>query len=239
MNYQGTTPAPNEFYANNISYANEVSNFKDESNVVNGWLGSNNSWEAATGVTVTAADFLSLDTAELRYPRQADFSLPDINFGKLASTSDLIDKGVDIGLAYSGTAPDLGYIEYADSDAEPVTIYTSSVTVGTTTATTGGNTIDDGGGTVTEKGVAWGSGANPTIAGSHTSDGTGTGNFISNISGLTPATTYHVRAYATNEYGTGYGADVEFTTNSESGLSGDFVFSGGKPVYSNGKQVIK
>lgn len=151
----------------------------------------------------------------------------------------MIDKGIDVGLSYAGASPDLGAFEYSDSEAEPVTIYTNSVTVGTTTATTGGNSIDDGGGTIIAKGVAYGSSIYPTITGSHTTDGSGTGNFVSNISGLTPATTYHVRAYATNEYGTGYGADVEFTTNSNAGLAGDFVFSGGLRIYKDGKQVIK
>ena len=211
---------------NNISYSND--------NGVSGGLYTHdhNSWDIP--ITVTSADFLSIDSTGIRGARQSNGSLPELNFLRLASTSDLIAVGTELGF---GT--DLGAFQYEDTEVEPVTIYTNSVTVGTTTATTGGNTIDDGGGTITAKGVAYGSGANPTIVGSHTIDGTGTGNFISNISGLIPATTYHVRAYATNEYGTGYGADVEFTTNSESGLSGDFVFSGGKVVTSNNKINVK
>ena len=45
-----------------------------------------------------------------------------------------------------------------------------------------------------------------------TTDGTGTGSFVSNLTGLLPGTTYHVRAYATNSAGTAYGNDVPFTT---------------------------
>lgn len=63
-------------------------------------------------VTVTAADFLSLDTSLLRAPRQADGSLPNTNFMKLSASSDLIDKGMNIGFPYSGSAPDLGCYEY-------------------------------------------------------------------------------------------------------------------------------
>ena len=43
-------------------------------------------------------------------------------------------------------------------------------------------------------------------------DGTGTGSFTSSITGLSPGTAYHVRAYATNSAGTGYGNDIEFNT---------------------------
>ena len=45
-------------------------------------------------------------------------------------------------------------------------------------------------------------------------DGSGTGSFTSYISGLTPNTTYHLRAYATNSVGTAYSADSVFNTTS-------------------------
>lgn len=44
-------------------------------------------------------------------PRKADGSLPDINFMKLAPGSDLIDAGINVGLPFSGSAPDLGFSE--------------------------------------------------------------------------------------------------------------------------------
>jgi hypothetical protein len=37
--------------------------------------------------------------------------LPDIDFLRLKSTSDLIDKGVYVDRAYLGKAPDLGAFE--------------------------------------------------------------------------------------------------------------------------------
>ncbi len=93
------------------------------------------------------------------------------------------------------------------------TVSTSSVTgITETTATCGGNVTADGGAGVTARGVCWSTDANPTIGGSHTTDGTGTGSFTSTITGLTAGTTYHVRAYATNSEGTAYGEDVSFTT---------------------------
>src|SRR4026208_532153 len=87
----------------------------------------------------------------------------------------------------------------------------SSITSGS--ALSGGNISADGGASVTARGVCWSSTANPTISGSHTTDGSGTGSFTSNISGLTTSTTYYVRAYATNSAGTAYGNEVSFTTS--------------------------
>jgi hypothetical protein len=67
----------------------------------------------ATGVTVSAADFMSLVVSELLAARKTDGSLPDTNFMRLVGGSDLIDKGVDVGLPYLGAAPDLGWAEAA------------------------------------------------------------------------------------------------------------------------------
>jgi hypothetical protein len=61
---------------------------------------------------VTSADFVSTEPSAAYGPRNADGSLPDINFMHLAAGSDLIDGGTDVGLPYHGSAPDLGYFEY-------------------------------------------------------------------------------------------------------------------------------
>ncbi len=98
------------------------------------------------------------------------------------------------------------------------TVKTSSVSnIAGTTATCGGNVTSDGGATVTAHGVCWSTSQNPTVAGSHTTDGSGTGSFTSSIIGLTENTTYYVRAYATNSKGTSYGEQKNFTTQSGGG----------------------
>jgi hypothetical protein len=92
-------------------------------------------------------------------------------------------------------------------------VNTSAATAITmTTATAGGNVTSDGGSPVTARGVCWSTGANPTIAGSHTTDGAGVGVFSSSLTGLAANTTYHIRAYATNASGTFYGNDLSFLT---------------------------
>ena len=93
-------------------------------------------------------------------------------------------------------------------------VTTASVTnINNTTATGGGNVTANGGATVTERGICWSTSHNPTISGSHSSSGTGTGGFTVNMANLTPNTTYYVKAYAINSQGTGYGEEVNFKTS--------------------------
>jgi parallel beta-helix repeat protein len=89
---------------NNLSFPNSLVYFP-AAEVIR----QNNSWNLA--VTVTSADFTSLDYSGAAGPRNADGSLPSIGFLKLAAGSDLIGKGVDVGLPFSGSAPDLGAYE--------------------------------------------------------------------------------------------------------------------------------
>jgi len=92
-------------------------------------------------------------------------------------------------------------------------LYTSPISDTTqTTAISGGKIIHDGGATVTAGGICWSTSKNPTIDNNKTSDGTGTGEFTSKITNLTPNTTYYVRAYATNINGTAYGNEISFIT---------------------------
>jgi len=79
-----------------------------------------------------------------------------------------------------------------------------------TTAISGGNVTGDGGAQVTARGVCWSLAQYPTILDYKTSDGSGTGSFTSNISGLITNSTYYLRAYATNSNGTGYGKIMSF-----------------------------
>lgn len=88
-----------------------------------------------------------------------------------------------------------------------------------TTAWSGGNITNDGGADIAVRGVCWSIKNDPTVADSKTSDSTGTGAFISRLAGLIPGTTYFVRAYATNKYGTAYGDQMELST-----ADGSFVY---------------
>jgi CubicO group peptidase (beta-lactamase class C family) len=93
------------------------------------------------------------------------------------------------------------------------TVTTNPITSFTTiSAICSGTVSNDGESIITARGICWNTSTNPTIANSKTIDGTGTGTFTSNLSGLTPNTTYYIRAYATNSVGTAYGNELSFTT---------------------------
>jgi len=95
----------------------------------------------------------------------------------------------------------------------PTVTTTVFTTIGETTATGGGgNVTSSGGASVTSRGTVYGTSINPTIAGSKTNDGSGTGAFSSALSGLASTATYYYRAYATNSAGTTYGTEYSFLT---------------------------
>lgn len=96
------------------------------------------------------------------------------------------------------------------------TLTTNSITnISGTSAIGGGTIINEGTGTIIARGLCWSKEITPTLADNKTAEGAGAGTFISNISGLNGATTYYVRAYATNSAGTGYGMAMSFSTFGE------------------------
>lgn len=54
--------------------------------------------------------------------------------------------------------------------------------------------------------------------------------FTSELSGLTSSTTYHIRAFASNKKGTGYGDVVDFTTGNAAPVASNVVITGGTEV---------
>jgi len=94
----------------------------------------------------------------------------------------------------------------------------SETEIGAEYAYWGGGVTDDGGITPTDFGVCWDTSVNPTI--NDNSNQAFSGNYTSFVgaaTGLSPSTTYHLRAYAVNTIRTGYGSDVSFTTDALGG----------------------
>ncbi len=83
------------------------------------------SWQSP--FNVTNDDFISTDTAGVRGTRKSDGSLPDVEFMHLATGSDLIDAGTDVGLPFNGSAPDLGAFETGSAVPVELTSFSASV----------------------------------------------------------------------------------------------------------------
>ena len=60
-------------------------------------------------------DFEGVDQADLVKARKPNGDLPDIRFLQLKRGNPAIDKGVDVGLPFNGSAPDLGAFERTGS----------------------------------------------------------------------------------------------------------------------------
>jgi uncharacterized delta-60 repeat protein len=135
------------------------------------------------------------------------------------STTQYIDANVIPGKKYTYYVVAVAGTNKSDTvKAEiipviPVTISTGSVTeLAATSAKVSGNITSAGGGTVTSRGNCWSTTPNPTVNSSKTTEGTGTGQFISSLTNLLAGTTYYARSYGENSRGIVYGSQITFTT---------------------------
>ncbi len=166
-----------------------------------------------------------LGEAQLNPTLNTTFFPNVVSSGYWSSTSSATDPGSAWLVNFSNGSTDTGSKSSAlysrcvrgssvSSLAPPVVATTAISDITKTTATGGGDVTSGGSGAVSARGVCWRSSVNPTTDDSCISGGTGTGPFVSAITGLAPNTQYHVRAYATNTAWTTYGDDVIFTTSS-------------------------
>ena len=134
-----TTGGYDHWYWNNVSYNNLGYSAWSGANgdVISGiYNQSTNLFDVST-TPVTDNYFLSLDTAGMMglHVRQADGSLPNIDFGKPVVGSPLIDAGTDVGLPFVGDAPDIGWFESGEIDETATDILTFNISEQTGAAT--------------------------------------------------------------------------------------------------------
>lgn len=80
---------------------------------LSGYTHSHNNWDLSPALNITDVDFVGIDKTSADMRRLADGSLPDMDgLFRLSSNSQLIDKGINVGLPFYGQAPDLGAFEY-------------------------------------------------------------------------------------------------------------------------------
>jgi uncharacterized repeat protein (TIGR02059 family) len=116
---------------NNISYRDRVAYEGRPRNVTD-----HNTWNSGAP-SVSDADFVSLDMTQLARSRKSDGSLPDIDFSRLVAASKMIDAGVNIGLPFNGSAPDLGVFETGASSTTTTVSYISSKVTNTSSGIIG------------------------------------------------------------------------------------------------------
>jgi hypothetical protein len=102
-------------------------------------------------------------------------------------------------------------VSFITQDGAMTLTTTPASSITATSATVGGSVPNDGGASVIERGLCLSKLPTPTIT-NKIANGSGTGSYASNITGLEANTTYYVRAYATNSVNTNYGNEISFTT---------------------------
>lgn len=114
------------------------------------------------------------------------------------------------GIVYGNEVP---FTTYTISPPVLSTIPPTHVT--RTAASSGGNITYNGGLEILERGVCWSTSPKPTITDQKVaSTNSNLGSYTIEVTGLPPATTIYIRAYATNLSGTGYGNELVFKTDS-------------------------
>ena len=114
----GDVPGFNHVMKNNLGY-NARSKETNDLNVAQCDVSCN---YFTLPVTVSASDFMTLNTSLLTAPRQTNGDLPYIAFLQLVSNSDLVDAGTNYGFAFTGAAPDLGAFEYGSKPPPTMTL---------------------------------------------------------------------------------------------------------------------
>ncbi len=133
----------------------------------------------------------------------------------ISSLTTLLGNKTYFVRAYATNSAGTGYgpvVSFKTPVDLPAVTTTAVTEITKTSAKSGGSVTYDGGGTVTAKGLVWSLDADPDLTDNVIAGGTGTATFVSNLTGLTVNTTYHIRAFATNSAGTAYGSDIAFTT---------------------------
>lgn len=128
----------------------------------------------------------------------------------------------------------------------PPTIVTSPPTdVTKTTATLHGEVTDAGGLEVTDRGIWYSTSENAEISGTQIQAGNEHDNFSVELTGLTIATVYYIKAYATNSLGTSFGDELVFSTNRPPSVFTNIALSitqttaiVGGDVYDDGGQLV-
>jgi hypothetical protein len=177
-----------------------------------GWTNWNGPWNSA--LKMHAAGYLDMSTGALNYRGTYAWYW--------SSTSSNGSMGPYLNFSSGSSSASCCYnklfgfpLRCIRDSQNPIlpTVTTSALTnITLITATGGGNVTSDGGISITARGICWSTTTNPTLSNSYTTDGSGSGMFVSTLTGLTQNTQYFVRAYATNNIGTSYGNEVNFTT---------------------------
>ncbi len=147
-----------------------------------------------------------------------------------APTNSVYTISINHEGSISGGSQNFSLIVSGIDVQEPAVVTHEPEDVTATSVSFYGEAVSENGFSIIERGFVYGENENPTIdVDSKVILGDGLGAFNTAVSGLSANTTYHVRAYATNAEGTGYGVDKDFLTTSTTVWDGS-SWDGGAPT---------
>jgi len=207
LNTQTSAPIYSEIHNALTDDLGQVSLVVGTGTVTTGAFASIN-WSNGTyflGIEVNkGAGYIAMGTTQL-------LSVPFALFAQNAQNSYALPNGINVGDVLTWNGSQWGSAQSTASNLPVVTTVNASAINGNS-AVGGGLISSNGGFNITAKGVCWTTNLNPTISDNTTNNGSGSANFTSNFTNLSPGATYYYRAYATNVNGTSYGTIFSFTT---------------------------
>jgi len=200
----GAKVAENNSVADYDSDVLEIGAFLNES-YFNGKIDEVSIWSRALSACEIATNMSNTLTGE------ETGLLSYYNFNQTSGTTLTDFAGTNNGTLVNSPVWTISNNDLITSNPDLAVSTTGSSFLLTTSATVSGNIIT---GTATEYGVVYNTTGCPNVEDDTkvTSSNLSSGNFSATLIGLNAETTYSARAYATNNNGTVYGAEISFTT---------------------------
>lgn len=131
--------------------------------------------------------------------------------GEWGVMGDLEELEPGQGYMYFSSRTEVTSFVFAKPGSFLVTTF-EPVDINSISARVGGKVIVDAGNHLYARGICWGTEPNPDVDGNRTVDGVVADSLTVILDGLTPSTTYYLRAYAVTDYGLTYGEERSFAT---------------------------
>ena len=165
--------------------------------------------------TITKALLVYCEDDQLKYAQTSKLELVN---GKWVTQMNYLEKSTkyyyryEFYNGYNLMWTEIFNFTTTDQQDKPTVETVEATNITMTSATVEGNVTNDGGSAVTERGICYSIYENPTLSDSVRLAGTGIGRYYCEMTNLTNATTYYIRAFATNSEGTSFGDVITIRT---------------------------
>lgn len=209
MIFVGCTKEEEELRLDPTLSTMRVQNIGSDSAMITGFVVAEGDGFTEKGVVYDIDQDPTVESNKVSYVDSADNAAYSVVIREL----DFATKYYVRAYAMNGTTAIYGdTLSFTTKPVVPAVTTADITNITGNSASGGGEVTIAGGAAVTAYGICYSTEQEPTTEDNITEDGSGTGAFTSELTGLQGNTTYFVRSYATNSAGTGYGPEISFTT---------------------------